>query len=130
MIIERGSLFCDIALAGRGERGRAGVGAGGRGGGPRRPGGAAGFVAPGASEAAQRRRGDATGFVTPVAGGVASFAGPDSPFNKVAGLGFGGVPDTGDLAVIERGFAARGAPVQVELSHLADPEVGNLLTGR
>jgi GNAT superfamily N-acetyltransferase len=31
---------------------------------------------------------------------------------------------------IERAFAARGAPVQVEVSHLSDPEVGNLLTGR
>jgi GNAT superfamily N-acetyltransferase len=111
MIIERGSLFCDIALAGRVERAEAEL------------------IAE-ASEAARRRRGDAAGFVTPVAGGVASFAGPDSPFNKVAGLGFGGVPGAGDLAVIEQAFAARGAPVQVELSHLADPAVGNLLTGR
>jgi GNAT superfamily N-acetyltransferase len=111
MIIERGSLFCDIALAGRVERAETEL------------------VAE-AGEAARRRRGDAAGFVTPVAGGVASFAEPDSPFNKVAGLGFGGVPDAGDLAAIERAFAARGAPVQVELSHLADPGVGNLLTGR
>jgi hypothetical protein len=28
----------------------------------------------------------------PVAGGVATFAGAGSPFDKVAGLGFGGVP--------------------------------------
>ena len=68
--------------------------------------------------------------MTPLAGGVASFAGPDSPFNKVAGLGFGGVPGDGDLDQLERAFAGYGAPVQVELCHLADPEVGNLLTGR
>lgn len=82
-----------------------------------------------ASEAAHRRAGTA-GFVIPVAGGVASFAEDGSPFNKVAGLGFGGVPDTAALEEIERAFAACGAPVQVELSHLADPEIGAVLTGR
>ena len=44
------------------------------------------------NEAARRRAG-AGGFVTPLAGGVASYAGKGSPYNKVAGLGFGGVPD-------------------------------------
>ena len=82
-----------------------------------------------ASEAAHRRSGTA-GFVIPVAGGVASFAEEGSPFNKVAGLGFGGVPDTAALEEIERAFAACGAPVQVELTHLADPGIGALLTGR
>lgn len=73
-----------------------------------------------ASEAAHRRAGTA-GFVIPVAGGVASFAEDGSPFNKVAGLAFGGVPDTAALEEIERAFAACGTPVQVELTHLADP---------
>jgi ribosomal protein S18 acetylase RimI-like enzyme len=82
-----------------------------------------------ASESAHRRAGTA-GFVIPVAGGVASFAEDGSPFNKVAGLGFGGVPDTAALEEIERAFAACGAPVQVELTHLADPGIGALLTGR
>ena len=66
----------------------------------------------------------------PIAGGVASFAGEDSPFNKVAGLGFAGVPSSAALGEIERAFAARGAPVQIELAHLADPAIGALLTGR
>src|SRR5438045_4468123 len=83
-----------------------------------------------ASEAANRRRTDTSGFVIPVAGGVASFAGDGSPFNKVAGLGFGGVPDPAALDEIEQAFAARGAPVQVELAQLADPAIGALLTGR
>lgn len=83
-----------------------------------------------ASLAARRRRGDAAGFVMPIAGGVASFAEDASPFNKVAGLGFGGVPSAAELGEIERAFAAHGAPVQVELAHLADPAVGALLTGR
>lgn len=50
-----------------------------------------------ASEAAHRRSAGAAGFVIPIAGGVASFAEQGSPFNKVAGLGFGGVPSATDL---------------------------------
>jgi hypothetical protein len=83
-----------------------------------------------ASEAARRRRADDAGFVTPIAGGVASFAGAGSPYNKVAGLGFGGVPGPAALDEIERAYAALHAPVQVELAHLADPVIGALLTGR
>ncbi len=104
-------LFCDTALAGRIERAEARM------------------VAE-ASEAARRRGADPAGFVIPLAGGVASYAEPGSPFNKVAGLGFGGVPSEPALAEIEHAFAALGAPVQVEVAHLADPAIGALLTGR
>ena len=83
-----------------------------------------------ASEAAHRRRADDAGLVIPIAGGVASFAEAGSPYNKVAGLGFGGVPSPATLDEIERAYAALGAPVQVELAHLADPVIGALLTGR
>ena len=83
-----------------------------------------------ASEAAHRRRADDAGFVIPIAGGVASFAEAGSPYNKVAGLGFGGVPSPATLDEIERAYAALGAPVQVELAHLADPAIGALLTAR
>jgi len=104
-------LFCDIALAARIERVEADLIA--------------------RSGEAARHRGTGTpGFVIPVDGAVASFAEPGSPFNKVAGLGFGGVPGAAQLDEIEEAFAARGAPVQVELAHLADPAVGALLTGR
>src|SRR5215471_9378735 len=92
----RAPLFCDTALAGRIERVEAQL------------------IAQ-SSEAARRRAGTA-GFVIPIAGGVASFAGEGSPYNKVAGLGFGGVPDAWSLGEIERAFAARGAPVQIELA--------------
>src|SRR5690348_4952702 len=105
------ALFCDVGLAGRVERAEARLMAA-------------------ASEAAGRRRGERAGFVLPVAGGVATFADADSPFNKVAGLGFGGVPDVAALEEVERAFAARGAAVQVELAHLGDPAVGAFLTGR
>jgi ribosomal protein S18 acetylase RimI-like enzyme len=103
-------LFCDTALAGRIERVEAQL------------------IAQ-SSEAARSRAGTA-GFVIPIAGGVASFAGEGSPFSKVAGLGFGGVPDSAALDEIEKAFAVSGSPVQVELAQLADPAIGALLTGR
>jgi len=104
-------LFCDTALAERIERAEA-------------------KLIARASEAARRRRADRAGFVIPIAGGVASFAEEGSPFNKVAGLGCGGMPGAAALDEIERAFAAYGAPVQIELAHLADPAIGTLLTGR
>jgi len=104
------SLFCDTALAARIERAET-------------------QLITRSGEAARRRAGPA-GFAIPVAGGMASFAEPDSPFNKVVGLGFGGVPDASRLDEIERAFAACASPVQVELAHLADPAVGALLSAR
>jgi GNAT superfamily N-acetyltransferase len=104
-------LFCDIALAERIERVEAQLMAE-------------------CSRAASRRTGDTVGFVITVAGGVASFAETGSPFNKVAGLGFGGVPSAAVLDEVERAFSACGAPVQVELAHLVDPAIGILLTER
>ena len=106
----RAPLFCDTALARRIERVEA-------------------QLIAGSNEAARRRTG-AAGFVIPVAGGVASFAGEGSPYNKVAGLGFGGVPDSAALDEIEKAFADFGSPVQIELAHLADPAVGAVLAGR
>ncbi|MFC8125637.1 GNAT family N-acetyltransferase [Streptomyces sp. NPDC057302] len=111
MDADRLPLFCDTALAQRIERVEAQL------------------IAQG-SEAAHRRRADTAGFVFPFAGGVASFAEEDSPLNKVAGLGFGGVPSATDLDEVERAFSARKSPVQIELAHLADPTIGALLTGR
>jgi GNAT superfamily N-acetyltransferase len=104
-------LFCSTALAERIERVEA-------------------QLIANASKATRRRKADPAGFVIPIAGGVASFAEQGSPFNKVAGLGFGGVPDVAALGQIERVFAACGAPVQIELAHLADPAIGAVLTGR
>ena len=79
--------------------------------------------------AAAHGRGE-PGFVMPLAGGVATCAGPDSPFTKVAGLGFAGAPAQADLDEVERAFAAHGAPVQVEFAHAGDPAIGELLTAR
>jgi hypothetical protein len=82
------------------------------------------------SRAARERSAGTDGFVIPLAGGVASFAAADSPFNKVAGVGFGGVPGADELDRVERAFAACGAAVPVELATLADPAIGALLTAR
>jgi GNAT superfamily N-acetyltransferase len=65
-----------------------------------------------------------------VAGGAAVLGETGSPFNKVIGVGFEGVPDTFTLEAIERAHAARQARLQLELSTLADPAVGRMLTGR
>jgi GNAT superfamily N-acetyltransferase len=83
-----------------------------------------------AGEAAHARNAGSTGFVTAIGSGVACFAEEDSPFNKIAGLGFGGVPSAAALEEVERAFADCGAHVQIELSHLADPVVVELLTER
>ncbi|OHU30984.1 GNAT family N-acetyltransferase [Mycobacteroides franklinii] len=70
------------------------------------------------------------GLAIPLAGGVASYAGPGSPMNKIAGLGFGGVPTESELDAVEREFAARDTPVHVEVASLADPALCELLTAR
>ncbi|GAA1863058.1 GNAT family N-acetyltransferase [Pseudonocardia ailaonensis] len=72
-------------------------------------------------------RSGVAGFVTPLAGGAASFAGADSPYTKVVGLGFDGIPE---LDAVEEAYAAHGAPVSVELAHLADPDLAALLSDR
>jgi GNAT superfamily N-acetyltransferase len=79
---------------------------------------------------AARRRNPGAAFVRPLAGGAACFAEDGSPFNKVVGLGFSGVPGEQEFDEIERAYAGRVAPTQVELANLADPGIGLLVTGR
>ncbi|MEM7154550.1 MAG: GNAT family N-acetyltransferase [Myxococcota bacterium] len=69
-------------------------------------------------------------FTREISGGVATHAGPDSPLNKVAGLGFDGSVDEAELEAIEQIFHHRDTPVQVELSCLADPGIGGMLSDR
>ncbi|MEU8609271.1 GNAT family N-acetyltransferase [Actinoplanes sp. NPDC048791] len=111
MDASRSPLFCDVNLARRIEQAEA-------------------QLITECSRASQGRTGATTGFVTSVAGGVASFAESDSPFNKVAGLGFSGVPSAAEMDEIEEAFAACGSEVQIELAHLGDPEIGTFLTER
>lgn len=69
-------------------------------------------------------------FVLPVNGGVAVFAGPHSPINKVIGVGFDGPLDPTELDGIEARWTTEGEPVRVELSILADPAAVATLAGR
>ena len=83
-----------------------------------------------AAAAAVRRRPHSRCFATALAGGVAAYTAPGSPLNKVAGLGFAGQPDPVALDAVERAYAERGVPVQVELASLAEPGIAALLTRR
>lgn len=80
------------------------------------------------TRAAARRRPHTETMVLPIAGGVATYAGPGSPLDKLVGLGFEGAVDEAELAAIEHAFARHGAPLQIELSCLADPSIGRMLT--
>ena len=82
------------------------------------------------AEAARARQPGVGCLVVPLAGGLAAWAGDGSPLNKVAGLGFEGLPRTEELAAIEFAFAQRATPVRVELASLASPELAALLSSR
>jgi GNAT superfamily N-acetyltransferase len=79
--------------------------------------------------AAVRRLGHNQVFIQDIAGGKAVAAGASAPFSKVAGLGFEALNEAA-LDALERAFAERATPVRVELTSLANPEVGALLTQR
>ncbi len=104
-------MICGRALAARIERAEAGL------------------VAVGA-DAARLREPTGGVLVLPLAGGVAAWAGADSPLNKVAGLGFTGALDEVELAAVEIACAERGAPVRVELSTLAEESIAPALSRR
>lgn len=82
------------------------------------------------SSAEAVRRRDPEVLTIPIAGGFAVWAGRDSPFNKVVGLGFAGAPGEEELDAVERAFEERSTPVRVELASLADPEVPARLAER
>lgn len=79
--------------------------------------------------AAARRLGHSQVFIGRIAGGTAVAAGANAPFSKVAGLGFEAL-DEAELDALEGAFAERATPVRVELTSLANPDVGALLTRR
>ncbi|PWU00282.1 MAG: hypothetical protein C5B51_25480 [Terriglobia bacterium] len=63
-------------------------------------------------------------------GGVAVFAGPDSPLTQVIGIGLNGPVSPPELDRIEAFFRSRGAPVTVELCPLADAGLLQALSER
>ncbi|WP_063036742.1 GNAT family N-acetyltransferase [Nocardia pseudovaccinii] len=81
--------------------------------------------------AAARRDPQQRVLVRPIGGGLAVWAGPGSPLDKVVGIGMNGTAfDDAELDAVEQAFAEREAPVQVEVSTLADPAVVERLTRR
>jgi GNAT superfamily N-acetyltransferase len=68
--------------------------------------------------------------VTGLGGGVAVFAGPGSPTNKMIGLGFESLPTDDELGNVEDFFAGHGSPLQAEVSTLADPALHARLVAR
>src|SRR3954469_18197426 len=82
------------------------------------------------AEAVRQRLPDRRAAVFEIAGGAAVFAGPGSPTNKMIAIGFDGLPSEADLDRVEREFAGRGAPLQAEVSTLADPELHGSLVRR
>jgi hypothetical protein len=73
---------------------------------------------------------EARAFVEAIGGGVAAYAGPSSPMNKMIGVGFEGVPPDQRLQDVENLFDVRGAPLQAEVATLADPAFAAQLTRR
>jgi len=63
-------------------------------------------------------------------GGLAVYAAPGSPVNKVLALGLGVDVSDENLDDLEEFYAERGCPVQVELCPLASPDLAPRLTKR
>jgi GNAT superfamily N-acetyltransferase len=76
------------------------------------------------------RRTDLRTLIQPIAGGTSVYAGPNSPMNKVIGLGFDGPIDPEALEEVEREWRARDEAVRIELSILADASIPVMLSER
>ena len=105
------TMFADAALAARIDRAEARLSAG-------------------VADVVHARRPDYRTIVLPISGGLAVYASPNSPVNKVIGLGFDGPLDLDALEQIEREWRARDEAVRVELSILADASVPVALSER
>lgn len=69
-------------------------------------------------------------LVLPIGSGLAVWAGAGSPLDKVVGVGIDSAFEDRELDAVEQAFAERDAPVQFEVSTLADPAVVERLTRR
>jgi GNAT superfamily N-acetyltransferase len=82
------------------------------------------------AHAAASRRGRGEVVVAELGGGVAVYTGPNSPSNKLAGLGFSDLPSRREMEIVENAFALRRAPLQVEFASLGDPAIPRMLSAR
>src|SRR4051812_32502901 len=83
----------------------------------------------GMGQSVSRRLGLSQVVVAEIGTAAAVMPGPGSHLSKVAGLGFEPL-DAAALDHVEREFARFETPVRVELSSLADPATGKLLSTR
>jgi len=81
-------------------------------------------------EAAVRHNPNVRPFVKPLGQGIAVYSGPDSPANKIIGVGFDEGLEGTMLEEIEQNYFERGSFVQAEVATLASPAVHALLTAR
>jgi hypothetical protein len=65
-----------------------------------------------------------------VAGGIAVFAGAESPLSHAVGIGLNGPVSGGDLCEIEGFFRSHGSRPAIDLCPLADPSLLDLLGSR
>jgi GNAT superfamily N-acetyltransferase len=73
---------------------------------------------------------DQAPFVIPVGSGYAVFAKPGSPMNKVIGIGIDAPLTPAEMDRVEDAFRGRNEDTRVELSTLALPHAGELLSAR
>ena len=66
----------------------------------------------------------------PVAGGLASFAGIDSPVTQAFGLGLNGPVTEADMQSMEEFYRSHGSAINIETCPLADPSLLKLLNDR
>lgn len=78
----------------------------------------------------QRRRPEVDAWCERFAGGCAGYAGPNVPVNKVVGIGFAGLPDSGKLSEIEKRYHERDTAVAIEVATHADPALFTMLGER
>jgi GNAT superfamily N-acetyltransferase len=86
-----------------------------------------------AAEAANARgcnEAQAGGAVLEAGGGLAVFAGAESPLTQAVGIGLNGRVPEAELDAIETFFRCRGAPVTIDLCPLADPGLVQWLAER
>lgn len=81
-----------------------------------------------ATDAAQRAGNDVIRIE--ISDGLGLWAGPDSPMNKVVGLGFGAELDADALSEYESAVHGHGCPSQIELCSLARQDIGPAVGAR
>lgn len=84
----------------------------------------------GFADAMRNKDASSHAITVPISGGIATFAEPQSPLNKVIGLCLGEPLDEGALSLIEGEWRDRNEPVRVEISALAFPDAVLALSGR